>query len=50
MTGSSAAYMALNFVIYQRTGSAVWVAAALLLTFGTPAVASPSAGALGERA
>jgi MFS family permease len=49
MTGSSAAYMALNFVIYQRTGSAVWVAAALLLTFGTTAVASPFAGALGDR-
>jgi MFS family permease len=41
--------MALNFVIYQRTHSAVWVAAALFLTFGTVGFASPFAGALGDR-
>jgi MFS family permease len=41
--------MALNFVIYQRTGSAVWVAATLFLTFGTVGFASPFAGALGDR-
>lgn len=41
--------MALNFVIYQRTHSAVWVAAALFLTFGTVGFVSPFAGALGDR-
>jgi MFS family permease len=49
VTGSAAAYMALNFVIYERTHSAVWVAAALFLTFGTVGFASPFAGALGDR-
>jgi MFS family permease len=47
--GSAAAYMALNFVIYQRTHSATWVAATLFLTFGTIGFASPFAGALGDR-
>jgi MFS family permease len=49
VTGSAAAYMALNFVIYQRTHSATWVAATLFLTFGTVGFASPFAGALGDR-
>lgn len=49
LTGSAAAYMALNFVIYERTHSAAWVAAALLLTFGTLGLAGPFAGALGDR-
>lgn len=49
LTGSAAAYMALNFTIYQRTHSATWVAAALFLTFGTVGFASPFAGALGDR-
>lgn len=49
VTGSAAAYMALNFIIYQRTHSAVWVAAALFLTFGTVGFVSPFAGALGDR-
>jgi MFS family permease len=49
LTGSAAAYMALNFIIYQRTHSATWVAATLFLTFGTVGFASPFAGALGDR-
>src|SRR2546422_509840 len=49
VTGSAAAFMALNFVIYERTQSATWVAAALFLTFGTIGFASPFAGALGDR-
>ena len=49
LTGSAAAYLALNYAIYQRTHSAVWVAAALLLTFGTLGAAGPFAGALGDR-
>jgi MFS family permease len=49
LTGGAAAFMALNFHIYQRTGSATWVAATLFLTFGTIGFASPFAGALGDR-
>jgi MFS family permease len=49
LTGGSAAYMALNFTIYERTGSAAWVAAALFLTFGTVGFASPFTGVLGDR-
>lgn len=49
ITGGAAAYMALNFSIYERTGSATWVAAALFLTFGTVAFTSPFAGLLGDR-
>ena len=49
LTGGAAAYMALNFVIYQRTHSATWVAATLFLTFGTLGLVSPLAGALGDR-
>jgi MFS family permease len=49
LTGGAAAYLALNFVIYERTGSATWVAATLFLTFGTVGFVSPFAGALGDR-
>jgi len=49
LTGGAAAYLALNFVIYEKTGSAAWVAAALILTFGALGLASPFAGALGDR-
>ena len=49
LTGGAAAYLALNYEIYQRTGSATWVAAALFLTFGTVGFVSPFVGALGDR-
>jgi MFS family permease len=49
LTGGAAAYLALNFLIYQRTHSATWVAATLFLTFGTTGFVSPFAGALGDR-
>lgn len=49
ITGGAAAFMGLNFHIYERTGSATWVAAALFLTFGTTGFASAFAGALGDR-
>lgn len=49
LTGGAAAYLALNFLIYERTHSATWVAAALFLTFGTIGFVSPFAGALGDR-
>ena len=49
ITGGGAAYAALNYTIYERTGSAAWVAAALLLTFGVVGVIAPPAGMLGDR-
>jgi NRE family putative nickel resistance protein-like MFS transporter len=49
ITGGAAAYIALNFTIYERTGSATWVAAALLLTFGVAGFVGPFAGILGDR-
>jgi MFS family permease len=49
VTGGAAAFLALNYTIYERTGSAVWLAAALFLTFGTVGFASPFAGVLGDR-
>jgi DHA3 family macrolide efflux protein-like MFS transporter len=49
LTGGAAAYLALNFVIYEKTGSATWVAVALILTFGALGLASPFAGALGDK-
>jgi MFS family permease len=49
ITGGAAAYMALMFEIYRRTGSAGWLALTLLLTFGVGGFAGPVAGALGDR-
>ena len=49
IAGGGAAYAALNFTIYERTGSAAWVAGALLLTFGVVGFVAPPAGMLGDR-
>jgi MFS family permease len=49
ITGGAAAYAALNFTIFERTGSASWVAVSLLLTFGVTGFVGPPAGALGDR-
>jgi MFS family permease len=49
ITGGGAAYAALNYTIYERTGSAAWVAAALLVTFGMMEFLAPPAGILGDR-
>jgi MFS family permease len=49
LTGAAAAFAALNYVIYQRTHSPAWVAAALFLTFGVVGIASIFAGSLGDR-
>jgi MFS family permease len=49
ITGSAAAYVGLTFAIYRRTGSPAWVAATLLLTFGTAGFVGPVAGTLGDR-
>lgn len=49
ITGGAAAYTALNFTIFDRTGSAAWVALSLLLTFGVTGLVMPPAGILGDR-
>jgi MFS family permease len=49
ITGGAAAFLALNYTIYQRTGSAAWLAATLFLTFGSSGLVSPFAGVLGDR-
>ena len=49
LTGTEAALIALLFVLFHRTGSSRWVAAALLVTFGTQGLLTPLAGVLGDR-
>ena len=49
VAGSASARVALAAVLYARTGSAAWVSAELFISFATPALASPLAGALGDR-
>src|SRR6185503_19745635 len=49
ITGGAAAYAALNFTIFEKTGSASWVAVSLLLTFGVQGFVGPPAGMLGDR-
>lgn len=49
VAGSAAAYTALMFEIYDRTGSSVWLAAALLVTEGVSGLVSPLASVLGDR-
>ena len=49
LTGSTAAFTALFYTIYHRTGSAAWLSATLLLTFGVSGLIAPVAGILGDR-
>jgi ENTS family enterobactin (siderophore) exporter len=49
ITGGAAAFTALNFTVYERTGSAAWLSASLLLTFGVSGVFAPLGGMLGDR-
>ena len=49
VTGSAAAYTALMFEIYDQTGSAVWLAAALLVTEGVTGLVGPVTSVLGDR-
>ena len=49
VTGSAAAYTALMFEIYERTGSSVWLAAALIVTEGVTGLVGPLASVLGDR-
>jgi MFS family permease len=48
-TGTFAAGTALNFTIYDRTGSTGWLAAAMLLTWGITGLFGPISGAIGDR-
>lgn len=47
--GSLAAGTALTFTIYERTDSAVWISATMLLTWGIIGFFGPWAGAIGDR-
>ncbi len=49
ITGGAAAYTALMYTVYERTGSATWLSATLLLTFGVAGIFAPLGGALGDR-
>jgi MFS family permease len=49
LTGSAAAFAALNFLIYEKTQSAAWIAATMVATWGTAGVAALFAGSLGDR-
>ena len=49
ITGSAAAYTALMFEIYDKTGSAGWLAASLLVTEGLTGVVAPLSSILGDR-
>src|SRR5262245_26119333 len=49
ITGGAAAFAALNFTIYERTHSAAWLSASLLLTFGASGLFAPLGGMLGDR-
>lgn len=48
-TGTEAAFVALAFVIYERTGSGIWLASVFLLTFGIPGLLAPVAGVIADR-
>ncbi len=48
-TGTLAAGMALTFTIYERTGSAAWISATMLLTWGLVGFLRAVAGAVGDR-
>jgi len=49
VTGGAAAYTALMFEIYDKTGSAAWLAASLLVTEGLTGVVAPLTSVLGDR-
>jgi MFS family permease len=48
-TGSLAAYTALTYEVYRRTGSPYWVSAAAFVSFALAGVAAPVAGWLADR-
>ena len=48
-TGSRIAGVALSFLIYERTGSALWLAGTLFFTFGVVGLLTPFAGKIADR-
>jgi MFS family permease len=48
-TWSEAAYVALAFNLYRRTGSGLWVAMVFLLTLGVPGFFTPVGGVIADR-
>jgi MFS family permease len=48
-TGSGVASVALSYLVYERTGSATWLAGTLFLTFGVVGLLMPLAGKLVDR-
>ena len=49
VTGGAAAYTALMYTVWNRTHSATWQSATLLLTFGVVGILAPLTGHLGDR-
>jgi MFS family permease len=49
VAGSTGADIALAFMVYERTNSALWLSAMYLLTFGVTGLMSPIAGLLADR-
>ena len=49
LTGTIAAGTALSYSMFKQTGSAAWVAATMLATFGIIGLLGPIAGAIGDR-
>jgi MFS family permease len=49
VTGSTAAYTALTYAIYDRTGSTTWVSAAVFATIAAHGFLMPLGGAIGDR-
>jgi predicted MFS family arabinose efflux permease len=47
--GSRIAAVALSFLIYERTGSALWLAGTLFFTFGVTGFLTPLAGKIADR-
>jgi MFS family permease len=48
-TGTIASGTALSYSLYAETGSAAWVAAAMILTWGIIGLLGPISGAIGDR-
>ena len=48
-TGTVASSTALSYSLYEETGSAAWVAAAMILTWGVIGMLGPISGAIGDR-
>jgi len=49
VTGFEAGWIALMVTVYAKTHSTVWMSAALFVAIGTSGIATPIAGALGDR-